>query len=50
MFYILMLESIKYDYSQLTRLNQYQVAERELMNAPHFIINEELYFDLRDKN
>ena len=45
-----MLESIKYDYSQLTRLNQYQVAERELMNTPHFIINEELYFDLRDKN
>lgn len=44
------LESIKYDYSQLTRLNQYQVAERELMNTPHFIINEELYFDLRDKN
>lgn len=43
------LDSIKYDFKNLTKKTQYEVATDNLLYKPYFIINGELYFDLRNQ-
>lgn len=43
------LESIDYDFNNLTKKSQYDVVSDNLLYKPYFIIKKELYFDLRNK-
>lgn len=43
------LESIDYDFKNLTKKDKYSTVAENLLYKPYFIINSELYFDLRDK-
>jgi hypothetical protein len=43
------LESIDYDFKNLTHKDKYSAVAEELIDRPYFIINSELYYDLRKK-
>lgn len=43
------LDSIDYDFSNLTHKDKYAAVEEQLLERPYFIINSELYYDLRNK-
>jgi hypothetical protein len=42
------LNSINYDYNNLTYVDNYDIMLKDLIETPHFIINERLYYDLRE--
>ena len=41
------LDKINYDFSNLTHKDKYSVVSENLLFRPYFIINNEMYFDLR---
>lgn len=43
------LDSIDYNFSNLTHKDKYSAVEEQLLERPYFIINSELYYDLRNK-
>ena len=43
------LESINYDFKNLTHKDKYTAVAEDLLDKPYFIINSELHYDLREK-